>query len=290
MQAVPESNVHAVPTKQCLTCSQSLPQKLFSKTNWKKTNKHAVPRRCKSCTPAIPQRAAATKCFVFMDVAAGLSSDPAVKPTAIGRMIMELFTSKVPKTAENFRALCAGTHKGKSGTQLHYKGCPFHRIIPGFMIQGGDITKQNGSGGESIYGRSFPDENFKLRHDSQGILSMANCGPNSNSSQFFITTKASPHLNNKHCVFGKVVAGLDVVQRLEQMGTRDGAPICNALIFDCGEVTQHPPSKTVNMLTKCLPESNAPSGIKAVEMEGRAADLSTEGDEGPAKKKQKQLE
>eukprot|EP00667_Euglena_gracilis_P032745 EG_transcript_51269 len=128
-------------------------------------------------------------------------------------MVFNLFNDIVPRTAENFRALCTG-EKGTgrlTGGKLHYKGCTFHRIIPGFMIQGGDFTKGNGMGGESIYGGAFPDENFLQTHGKRGILSMANSGKDSNGSQFFVTLKATPHLNGKHVVFGQLVSGMEVL-------------------------------------------------------------------------------
>src|SRR4051812_28264243 len=137
----------------------------------------------------------------------------------IGRIVMELFNDEVPKTAGNFRALCTGElGTGKvSLMPLHYRGSIFHRIIRGFMCQGGDFTRRNGSGGESIYGATFPDESFKRKHDTHGQLSMANRGPNTQSSQFFITTRPTPHLDGKHVVFGQVKSGYDVVELMQNV-------------------------------------------------------------------------
>jgi len=154
-----------------------------------------------------------------------------------GRVIFELFNDIVPKTAENFRALCTG-EKGKGNSQkpLHYKGCKFHRIIPGFMIQGGDFTKGNGTGGESIYGAKFNDENFRMKHEGPGYLSMANSGKNTNGSQFFITTVKTPHLDGKHVVFGRVIDGLEIVRAMERCGTGSGNVKNTVKISDSGEL------------------------------------------------------
>ncbi|KAI5597078.1 hypothetical protein BDE02_02G044400 [Populus trichocarpa] len=170
--------------------------------------------------------------LVFLDVS--IDGDPAE------RIFIELFADVVPKTAENFRALCTG-EKGigkTTGKPLHYKGCSFHRIIKGFMAQGGDFSKRNGSGGESIYGGKFADENFILRHEGAGLLSMANSGPDTNGSQFFIIFKPQVHLDGKHVVFGKVVKGMDMVKKIEQAGSAGGQPAGPVKIVDCGETSE----------------------------------------------------
>ncbi|OQR94231.1 peptidyl-prolyl cis-trans isomerase 1 [Thraustotheca clavata] len=166
---------------------------------------------------------------VFFDIGLGGKS--------AGRLVIELRADKVPKTAENFRQLCTGEAGiGKSGKPLHYKGSSFHRIIPNFMCQGGDFTRGNGTGGESIYGEKFADEAFVLKHEGPGVLSMANAGPNTNGSQFFLTTVDCPWLDKAHVVFGKVVEGLDVLGKMEGQGSPNGATRVVVTIDDCGEL------------------------------------------------------
>jgi len=162
--------------------------------------------------------------------------DIGVDDVKMGRIEMGLYGNQTPKTAENFRALCTGEKgEGKSGKPLAYKGSVFHRIIPNFMCQGGDFTEGDGTGGESIYGAKFEDEDFKVKHTKPGLLSMANAGKNTNGSQFFLTVKATPHLDGKHVVFGEVTEGYDtVVKKLEALGSDSGSTSKKVTIMDCG--------------------------------------------------------
>jgi peptidylprolyl isomerase len=165
---------------------------------------------------------------VFFDISIG--GAPA------GRITFAL-TANTPKTSENFRALCTGEKGvGKSGKPLHFKNGPFHRIIPGFMAQGGDFTNFNGTGGESIYGTKFEDENFLNKHTQALQLSMANAGKNTNGSQFFITFGPTPHLDGKHVVFGQVTSGAEVVQAMANVGSQSGATKKQVIISDCGQL------------------------------------------------------
>ncbi|OTB09175.1 hypothetical protein M426DRAFT_316468 [Hypoxylon sp. CI-4A] len=178
-----------------------------------------------------------SRSYVFFDVTIG------GKPA--GRITFELYDDIVPKTADNFRALCTGEKGvGKTGKPLHYKGSGFHRIIKQFMIQGGDFTAGDGTGGESIYGEKFEDENFELKHERPFLLSMANAGPGTNGSQFFITTVPTPHLDGKHVVFGEVKSGKSVVRQLENLHTQNDKPDKAAVIADSGELSASAASVT----------------------------------------------
>ncbi|MFC4610291.1 peptidylprolyl isomerase [Streptomyces maoxianensis] len=159
---------------------------------------------------------------VFFDIT--INDEPA------GRIVFALFDDVVPKTTRNFRELATGEHG------FGYEGSSFHRVIPDFMLQGGDFTAGNGTGGKSIYGEKFADENFQIKHTKPGLLSMANAGPNTNGSQFFITTVVTDWLDNKHVVFGEVVEGLDLVRQIEGLGSRNGATKAKVTIAKSGVV------------------------------------------------------
>jgi peptidylprolyl isomerase len=168
--------------------------------------------------------------IVFLDIAVG------ARP--VGRIEIALSSHVAPRTCENFRALCTGERaSARTKKSLHFKNSSFHRVIPGFMAQGGDFTRHNGTGGESIYGEKFKDENFNLKHDAPGVLSMANSGPNTNGSQFFILFEPAPHLDGKHVVFGRVVHGLEVLEDIQAVGSASGATKEAVLIVDSGQLS-----------------------------------------------------
>ncbi|CAH2262401.1 jg26898 [Pararge aegeria aegeria] len=185
-------------------------------------DQNGVKEKTDTVTETTPVPAEKRNPQVYFDIAVGKQE--------IGRVIMMLRADIVPKTAENFRALC--THEKGFG----YQGSSLHRIIPDFMCQGGDFTNHNGTGGKSIYGRKFEDENFTLKHTGPGIISMANSGPNTNGSQFFLCTAKTEWLDGKHVVFGHVISGLDVLKKVERYGSNSGATSAKVIISNCGEL------------------------------------------------------
>jgi len=166
------------------------------------------------------------------DVVSKVYFDVQIGDKEAGRVVFGLFDNVVPKTAANFKAMCTAS----KSPDMTYEGCPFHRIIPGFMCQGGDYERQNGTGGKSIYGNKFEDENFELAHTRPYLLSMANAGPNTNGSQFFITTSVTDWLDGKHVVFGEVIEGKDVIDAMERTGSQSGRTSQRVFISGCGEL------------------------------------------------------
>ncbi|CAD6197079.1 unnamed protein product [Caenorhabditis auriculariae] len=171
---------------------------------------------------------------VFLDVA--------IDGVMAGRIVIELFDKLLPITCENFRQLCTGEAGVRDGVRLHYKGSTFHRVVKGFMIQGGDVTVGNGTGGVSIYGKYFADEGFFDSHSEPYLVSMANKGPNTNSSQFFITTASAKHCDNNNVLFGKVVKGFDALEKIERVSVNaNHAPRSDVQILNCGELFRKNP-------------------------------------------------
>lgn len=191
--------------------------------------------------PPYQQNPKNSVCFFEIGVKEGQTIFPSNRTSPLGRVEMEVFDDTAPVTARNFRELCRGGKSTPDGKNLHYKGSPFHRIIPGFMVQGGDITRGNGTGGCSIFGTQFKDETFAGKagkHKAPGLLSMANSGRNTNGSQFFICTVPCAWLDGRHVVFGQVVKGFDTVKKVEQLGSPHGTPSAQVLITECGVVKE----------------------------------------------------
>lgn len=208
-----------------------IPSQTKSRSSSRPSSARSSRVNSRTASPArslIKQNEALVDCQCWIEVAIG------GRPK--GRMIFDLFWDVAPKTCENFRALCTG-EKGRSlisSKRLHYKGSRFHRVLPGFIIQGGDIINHDGTSGESIYGSSFSDENFVMKHDAAGILSMANAGPDTNGSQFFITTVPTAWLDGKNVVFGRIVEGMYTMKEIEKVGTKGGKPKRLVMITNCG--------------------------------------------------------
>jgi len=206
----------------------------------------------------------------FMDITIG--------GIPVGRLIFELYSDITPRTCENFRALCTG-EKGigkQTGKPLHYQGTTFHRVVKDFMIQSGDFSDGNGKGGESIYNGTFEDENFEMKHDKPFLLSMANKGPNTNGSQYFILTQPAPHLDDIHTVFGVLISGKEVVKEIEELQVdKKSRPLQDARIVNCGELV---------LKSKAKKEESESSSDSGSSTEAESGEASSEEEEKVAKK------
>ncbi|EDO48915.1 predicted protein [Nematostella vectensis] len=219
--------------------------------------------------------------------------DVAVSDGPAGRIIFELFADVCPKTCENFRALCTGEcGVGKNtGKPLHYKGSPFHRVVKDFMIQGGDFSSGNGTGGESIYGGTFGDECFEFKHERPMLLSMANRGPNTNGSQFFITTQPAPHLDNIHVVFGHVIQGEELVRQIESLPTNEkNRPNADVKVSNCGELIPKSKAKANSAKKKRHVSSSSESETASSESESNSSEEEDKGKKKKTKKKKKKAQ
>uniref|UniRef100_A0AAQ6AA88 peptidylprolyl isomerase n=1 Tax=Amphiprion ocellaris TaxID=80972 RepID=A0AAQ6AA88_AMPOC len=214
--------------------------------------------------------------------------DIGISNVLVGRVVVELFADICPKTCENFRCLCTGEKGIGKGTQkpLHYKGCLFHRVVKDFMIQGGDFSEGNGRGGESIYGGFFEDESFAVKHNKEYLLSMANRGKDTNGSQFFITTKPSPHLDGVHVVFGHVISGQEVVQTMENQKTdHNSKPYAEVKVLNCGELV--PKSKAKKDAKKKERASSSSSRSSSDSKSSSESSSDSEESEKESKKRKK---
>lgn len=214
-------------------------------------------------------------------------ADLTVGNIPLGRIVYELFTEVAPKTADNFRSLCTGEAGiGKTTEKpLHYKGCLFHRVVKNFMIQGGDFVNFNGTGGESIYGGTFEDEEFILKHDRPYLLSMANRGKNTNGSQFFVTTAPAPHLDNLHVVFGQVVSGKEVIKEIEELDTdKKDRPLQDVRMVNCGELMK----KTKKKREKSSSGSSGENSSSSDSDSGNSSSSSESEDEKKKRRRKKQ--
>lgn len=216
--------------------------------------------------------------------------DIAFNNVPVGRVVVELFSDICPKTCENFRCLCTGEKGIGKGTQkpLHYKGCLFHRIVKDFMIQGGDFSEGNGKGGESIYGGFFEDESFSVKHNKEYLLSMANRGKDTNGSQFFITTKPTPHLDGVHVVFGQVISGQEVIKDMENQKTdASSRPYAEVKVLNCGELIPKSKAKKEEKKRKKLSSSDSGSSSDSHSSESSSE---SEGDSEKESKKKKETQ